>query len=83
MAMMGPPGILLFTRPAQRTRPETREQERQPRNRPRIDAVIRIFRRRSRPNFKLGNRWATEQPKRTANRHARGDGGSPGVAGNY
>ena len=50
MAMMGPAGILLFTRPRQLPRPETRAQERQRRNRPRIDAVIRTFRRRSHAN---------------------------------
>ena len=48
MAMMGPPGILLFTRPHQRTRPEAQAQVRQPRNVPRIEAVIRTFRRRRR-----------------------------------
>jgi hypothetical protein len=48
MAMMGPPGILLFTRPPQRTRPEAQAQERQPRNASRIEAVIRTFRRRRR-----------------------------------
>jgi hypothetical protein len=48
MAMMGPPGILLFARPPQRTRPETQAHERQPRNMSRIEAVIRTFRRRRR-----------------------------------
>jgi hypothetical protein len=57
MAMMGPAGILLFTRYPERTRPErTRSkalaQERQPRAGPRIDAVIRAFRRRAHRNRK-------------------------------